>query len=90
MKKILTILDYTGDVLILISFIWALIATGSLRAFGYTPTRYCLGIGLLLLIPMKFYKMWHWNEYEKENKHNLIFITFLIVVLLVTTIVFVK
>ena len=89
MKKILTILNYTGDCLILISFIWSLIATGSLRAFGYLPTKYCLGIGVLLLIPLNFYKMWHWNEFEKENRQNLIFITCLIVLMLVA-IVFIK
>ena len=90
MKKILTILNYVGDVLIGIAFIWSLIATGSLRAFKYMPTRYCLGIGVLLLIPLTFYKMWHWNEYEKENKQNLIFITCLIVVMFVAAIVFIK
>lgn len=90
MKKILTIINYIGDVLITIAFIWSLVATHSSRAFKYMPTKYCLGIGVLLLIPLAFYKMWHWNEYEKENKQNLIFITSLIVIMFVAVIVFIK
>ena len=82
MKKILNIINYIGDVLIGVAFIWSLIATHSLRAFRYEPTRYCLGFGLLLLIPYGFYKMWHWDEYEKENKQTLIFMTILIAALL--------
>ena len=90
MKKILTTIRYTGDILIAIAFIWSLVATHSSRAFKYMPIRYCLGIGVLLLIPLTFYKMWHWDEYEKENKQNLIFITSLIVIMIVAAIVFIK
>ena len=82
MKKILKSISYIGDVLIGVAFIWSLIATHSLRSFSYQPTRYCLGFGLLLLIPYGFYKMWHWAEYEKENKQTLIFITILIAVMI--------
>ena len=82
MKKILNIINYIGDILIGVAFIWSLLATHSLRAFRYEPTRYCLGFGLLLLIPYGFYKMWHWDEYEIENKQTLIFMTILIAALL--------
>ena len=82
MKKILNPIRSIGDVLIGVAFIWSLIAKHSLRSFSYQPTRYCLGFGLLLLIPLGFYKMWHWNEYEKENKQTLIFMTILIAVMI--------
>ena len=82
MKRILTIINYIGDVLIGVAFVWSLIVTHSLRSFNYQPTRYCLGFGLLLLIPYGFYKMWHWTEYEKENKQTLIFMTILIAVMI--------
>jgi uncharacterized membrane protein SirB2 len=88
MKKILSVLRYIGDGLILLSFIWSLIETGSPRPFKYMPTRYCLGLGVLLLIPFAFYKMWHWNEYEKDNKQNLIFITALIVLIVICATLF--
>ena len=88
MKKILKILNYTGDAFILISFIWCMIATGNSRVSEFLPSRYCTGIGLLLVIPLGFYKMWHWNEYEKENRQTLIFVTGIIVLLLIASTIF--
>lgn len=88
MKKTLTILNYTGDVLILTSFIWCMIATGNMRTSQYLPSRYCIGIGLLLSIPIYFYKMWHWDEYEKENRQTLIFVTGIIVLFLTAFTIF--
>ena len=88
MKKTLTILNYIGDAFILISFIWCMIATGNSRVSQYLPSRYCIGIGLLLVIPLAFYKMWHWDEYEKENRQALIFVTSIIVLFLIAFTIF--
>ena len=68
MKKYLNYLCHIGSVCILTAFVWVIIAEGSLRAYYYIPSRYFLTIGILFQIPFSCYKMWHWEEYKKENR----------------------
>ena len=72
MKKYLDFLSTIGGICILIAFVWVYIAEGSLRAYYYIPSRYFLVIGILLELPFSCYKMWHWEEYKKENRVNVI------------------
>ena len=58
MKKTLDYLKALGYVLIAISITWSLIATHSLRASQYMPTRYFLWTGIICIVPMYAYELW--------------------------------
>ena len=80
MKKYLRELEVSGLILVIIgivcSWIWG-------RAFGMWP---CM-VGLLLWLITFLYKAFHWKEYERENRQNIIILLIAIVILLAQMII---
>lgn len=76
MKKYLREIEVSGLILILIgviiSHIWG-------EGFGMWPCA----AGMLLWLVNFLYKAFHWNEYERENKQNVIMIIIVIVLLFI-------
>ena len=76
MKKYLREIEVSGLVLLIIgivcSWIWG-------SNYGMWPC--CLG--LLLWLVSFLYKAFHWNEYERENKQNIMILIIAIIILIV-------
>ena len=76
MKKYLREIEVSGVVLVIIgivcSWIWG-------SNYGMWPC--CLG--LLLWLVSFLYKAFHWNEYERENKQNIMILIIAIIILIV-------
>ena len=76
MKKYLREIEVSGLVLVIIgivcSWIWG-------SNYGMWPC--CLG--LLLWLISFLYKAFHWNEYERENKQNIMILIIAIIILIV-------
>ncbi len=76
MKKYLREIEVSGLVLVIIgivcSWIWG-------SNYGMWPC--CLG--LLLWLASFLYKAFHWNEYERENKQNIMILIIAIIILIV-------
>ena len=76
MKKYLREIELSGLVLVIIgivcSWIWG-------SNYGMWPC--CLG--LLLWLVSFLYKAFHWNEYERENKQNIMILIIAIIILIV-------
>ncbi|MBR1901855.1 MAG: hypothetical protein IJ826_02615 [Bacteroidaceae bacterium] len=70
MKKFLSYLSSLGIICVLTAIVWVLIAKGNLWVARFAPTRYLALIGIIIQFPYSCYKMWHWEEYEKENRVN--------------------
>jgi hypothetical protein len=75
MKKYLRELEVSGLILVIIgivsSWIWG-------SAFGMWP---CL-VGLLLWLITFLYRAFHWKEYERENKQNIMILLVAIIILI--------
>jgi hypothetical protein len=76
MKKYLREIEVSGLVLVIIgivcSWIWG-------SNYGMWPC--CLG--LLLWLASFLYKAFHWNEYERENRQNIMILIIAIIILIV-------
>ncbi|MDE5571326.1 MAG: hypothetical protein K2M96_10590 [Prevotella sp.] len=75
MKKYLREIEISGLVLVIIgiafSWIWG-------ANFGMWP---CF-MGLLLWLVTFLYKAFHWNEYARENRQNIVILLIAIIILL--------
>ena len=75
MKRYLRELELSGLILVIIgivtSWIWG-------STFGMWP---CV-VGLLLWLITFLYKAFHWKEYERENRQNIIILLIAIFILL--------
>ena len=76
MKKYLKEIEVSGLILVIIGIVFSWI-WGS--RFGMWP---CL-VGLLLWLITFLYKAFHWKEYERENKQNILIIVIAIVILFI-------
>ena len=76
MKKYLREIEVSGLILVIIgigcSLVWG-------TAFGMWPCA----IGLLCWLLVFLYKAFHWKEYERENKQNIVIILIAIVFLFI-------
>ena len=75
MKKYLREIEISGLILVIIgivcSWIWG-------DNFGMWPCS----MGLLLWLVTFLYKAFHWNEYARENKQNILIVLIAIAILL--------
>jgi Ca2+/Na+ antiporter len=76
MKKYLREIEFAGVILastgIVNSLIWGSIYGG-----------WICGIGILLMLIVFLYKAFHWNEYARENKQNIIILLVAIFILII-------
>ena len=75
MKKYLRELEVSGMILVIIGVVLSWIVGTN---YGMWP---CL-VGLLLWLITFLYKAFHWKEYERENRQNIMIILLAIVILL--------
>ena len=82
MKKYLREIEVSGIVLIVIGFFMTIIigyfGGGNGANYGVWP---CVP-GMLLLMVSYLYKAFHWNEYERENKQNIVIVLLTIALLI--------
>ena len=80
MKKYLREIEVSGLILVIIgivcSWIWG-------SYFGMWP---CL-VGLFLWLVSFLYKAFHWNEYARENKQNIMILLIAIIILILQMII---
>ena len=76
MKKNLREIEVSGLVLVIIGIVCSWILGSN---YGMWPC--CLG--LLLWLVSFLYKAFHWNEYERENKQNIMILIIAIIILIV-------
>ena len=76
MKKYLREIEVSGLILVIIgivcSWIWG-------TNFGMWPCA----IGMLLWLVSFLYKAFHWKEYERENRQNIMIVMLAIIILIV-------
>ena len=74
MKRYLREIEVSGLIMVIIgivsSWIWG-------STFGMWP---CV-IGLFLWLVTFLYRAFHWNEYERENKQNIVILLIAIIIL---------
>ena len=75
MKKYLRELEVSGLILVIIGIVFSWIWAAN---FGMWP---CL-VGLLLWLITFLYKAFHWKEYERENRQNILILLIAIFILL--------
>ena len=75
MKKYLRELEVSGLILVIIGIVFSWIWGAN---FGMWP---CL-VGLLLWLITVLYKAFHWKEYERENRQNILILLIAIFILL--------
>ena len=82
MKKYLREIEVSGIILIVIGFFMTIIigsfGGGNGADYGVWP---CV-TGMLLLMISYLYKAFHWNEYERENKQNIVIVLLTIALLI--------
>ena len=76
MKKYLREIEVSGLILVIIgivsSYIWG-------ANFG----MWSCAIGMLLWLISFLYKAFNWNEYERENRQNIMILTIAIIILII-------
>jgi hypothetical protein len=76
MKKYLREIEVSGLILVIIgivsSYVWG-------TNFGMWPCA----VGMLLWLVSFLYKAFHWNEYERENRQNIMILMLAIVILII-------
>ena len=76
MKKYLREIEVSGLILVIIgivsSYLWG-------ANFGMWPCA----IGMLLWLISFLYKAFNWNEYERENRQNIMILTIAIIILII-------
>jgi hypothetical protein len=76
LRKYIREIELSGALLLVIGVILSAIIGIN---FGAWPC----GIGLFLLLVSYIYKAFHWQDFERENKQNLIILTIAILLLLI-------
>mgnify|MGYP006988922054 CR=1 FL=1 len=76
MKKHLREIEIAGMLLLAVGVMIALTA-------GYSYGAWPCGCGLLILLIPFLYKAFHWKEYERENKQNIVIMLICILLLLI-------
>ena len=82
MKKILNILSIVGLAIFTIGFLWSWYQNGTALSFtqGHISTYLIYG-GVLMTLPLYFYKFIHFNEYRKENLANIAYIGIVLIII---------
>lgn len=75
MKKYLRELEVSGLILVIIGIVMSWIVGSQ---YGMWPCS----LGLLLWLTTFLYKAFHWKEYERENRQNILILIIAIVILL--------
>ena len=75
MKKYLREIEISGVIL-------TVIGVGISWIMGYQYGVWPCVIGLLLMLISFLYKAFHWKEYERDNKQNIVIILVCIVILI--------
>ena len=76
MKKYLREIEISGLILVIIGIILSWIKGSN---FGMWPCS----LGLIQWLITFLYKAFHWNEYERENRQNIIILMVAILILIV-------
>ena len=76
MKKYLREIEVSGLILVIIGIILSWIKGSN---YGMWPCS----LGLILWLITFLYKAFHWNEYERENRQNIIILMVAIIILIV-------
>lgn len=76
MKRHLKEIELAGMLLLVIGVVMALTAGNN---YGAWPC----GAGLLVLLVPFLYKAFHWKEYERENKRNIVVLLICILILFI-------
>lgn len=76
MKKYLREIEVSGLILVIIGIILSWIKGSN---YGMWPCS----MGLILWLITFLYKAFHWNEYERENRQNIIILMVAILILIV-------
>ena len=76
MKKYLREIQISGIILMLIGCIMV-------RFFGMQAGVIACGIGIALWLAVVVYKAFHWQEYARDNKQNIVMILLIIALLLI-------
>jgi uncharacterized membrane protein len=76
MKKYLREIEVSGLILVIIGIILSWIKGSN---YGMWPCS----LGLILWLITFLYKAFHWNEYERENRQNIIILMVAILILIV-------
>lgn len=76
MKKYLREIEVSGLILVIIGIILSWIKGSN---YGMWPCS----LGLILWLITFLYKAFHWNEYERENRQNIIILMIAILILIV-------
>ena len=83
MKKYLREIEVSGLILTFIGLICVMICTQFGVTSGANFAVWACGFGLLLLFSVVIYKAFHWKEYERDNKQNIIIMIAVIIMLFV-------
>jgi len=75
MKKYLREIEISGLILVIVGIVFSWIWGTN---YGVWPCS----IGMLLWLVSFLYKAFHWNEYERENKQNIMILIFAIIILI--------
>jgi len=76
MKKYLREIEVSGLILVIIGIILSWIK-------GSNYGMWTCSLGLILWLITFLYKAFHWNEYERENRQNIIILMVAILILIV-------
>lgn len=74
MEKYLREIEVSGLVLVAVGIVLSL--------FGMGLSEWFCGIGMLLWLVTFLYKAFHWSDYEKQNKQNVVILLIAIFILL--------
>lgn len=74
MKKYLREIEISGIILIFIGIVFSFVWNNQIAMW---PCAF----GMLLWLVTFLYKAFHWNEYERENKQNILIVIIAIVLL---------
>jgi hypothetical protein len=80
MKKYLKELEIASAILLTIGVILS-------QGKNYTIAVWPCGIGMLLFLSSFLYKAFHWKQYERENKQNIIILLICILILITEMII---
>ena len=75
MRKYLRETEIAGCILAIIGIVCALV-------WGVTFGGWLCGVGLFLMLIVFLYKAFHWKEYERENRQNIMILLLAIIILI--------
>jgi hypothetical protein len=76
MKKYLREIEVSGLILVIIGIV-------SSYVWGANFGMWSCAVGMLLWLVSFLYKAFHWNEYERENRQNIMILMLAIVILII-------